>query len=76
MLNERYHVHKMCTAIWRQLSAPFKMAPITAFSAVYITAFTTSKSNETKRHFIVRLTSFNLLDLRLSSDCEKLNRIF
>ena len=35
-----------------------------------ITVFTTSKSGATERNFIVRLTTFNLLDVRLSLDCE------
>ena len=59
----------MCTAPWRQFSAPLEMAPITVLGAFLITALTTSKSGATNRNFIVRLTTFNLMDLRLSLDC-------
>ena len=65
-----------CTAPWRQLSASLEMAPLTAFGAFLITAITTFKWGATKRNFIVRLTTFNLLDLRLILDCELLIRKF
>ena len=38
----------MCSAPWRQLNAPLEMVPMTEFGAFLITAFTTSKSGETK----------------------------
>ena len=60
----------MCTAPWRQFSAPLEMAPITAFGAFLITVFTTFKSGATERNFNVSLITFNFLDVRLSLDCE------
>ena len=41
----------------------------TTFGAFLITALTTFKSGATERNLIVRLTTFNLLDLCLSFDC-------
>ena len=52
----------MFTAPWRQLSAQLEMAPMTEFGAFLITALTTSKSGATEINFIVRLTTFSLLD--------------
>ena len=66
----------MCTTPWRQFSAPLEMAPITVFGAFLITALTTFKPGATDRNVIERLTTFNLLDLRLSLDCELLIRKF
>ena len=66
----------MYTAPWLQLSAPLEIAPMTAFGAFLITALTICKSGATDKNFIIRLTTFNLLDLRLSLDCELLIRIF
>ena len=60
----------MCTAPCRQFSAPLEMAPITAFGAFLIKVLTTSKSGPTERNFIVRLTTFNLLNVRISLDCK------
>ena len=60
----------MCTALWRQFSAPLEMVPITAFGAFLITVFTNSKSGATERNFIVRLITFNLLDERLNLNYE------
>ena len=56
----------MGTAPWRAFTAALEMARITASGALLITAFTTSKSGATKRDFIVRYTTFSLLDLHLS----------
>ena len=58
------------------VSAPLEMAAITEIGAFLITALTTTKSVATERNFIVRLTTFNLLNLRLSLDCELLIRTF
>ena len=44
--------------------------------AFLITALTMCKSGATKKNFIIRLTTFNLLDLRLSLDCELHIRIY
>ena len=52
----------------RQLSALLEMAPMSAFVAFLITAFTMFKSIATQRNFIIRLTTFNLWDLRLILD--------
>ena len=66
----------MFTATWRQFSVPLEMAPIIAFVAFLIMVLTTSKSGATERNFIVRLTTFNFLDIRLSLDCELPIRTF
>ena len=66
----------MCTAHWRQLCASLEMAPMTAFGAFLITVFTTHKSGATEYNFIVRLITFNLLDLRLSLDCKLPKKFF
>ena len=60
----------MYTAPWRQFIAPLEMAPITEFGVFLITVFTTFKSGETERNIIVRLTTFNLFDVRLSLDSD------
>ena len=66
----------MFTAPWQELSAPLEMALMTAFGTFLSTAFIMSKSGATDRNFIIHLTSFNLLDIRLSSNCELPLRIF
>ena len=60
----------MCTAPWRQLNPPLQMVPLTALGAFLITALTTPKSGATEQSFIVRLTTFKLLNLRKSLTCE------
>ena len=68
-LNRDIRCGEVCKAPWRQFSAQLEMAPITAYGAFLITVLTISKSGATKRNFILRLTTFNLLDVRLSLDC-------
>ena len=56
----------MCTAPWRQLSAPLEIAPMTAFKSFLITDLTMCKCGATDRNFIIRLTTFNLIKLRIT----------
>ena len=62
----QWGVHGALAIVERSL----EMAPMTAFGAFLITTLTTFKSSATERNFIVNLTTFSLLDLRLSLNCE------
>ena len=66
----------MCTAPWWQLSAPLEMAPMTAFGAFFDYGSYNLQIKRNGKNFIVRLTTFKVLDLRLSLDCELPIKIF
>ena len=72
MYQLRWDVYGAMAAVGR----PVEMAPMTALGVFFITALTTSKLGATERNFIVRLTTFNLFNLRLSLDYELPIRTF
>ena len=60
----------MVTAPRRALSDAFNMVDIIIYGYFCCTALTILKSDATKQNFILRLTTFSLLNLRLSLDCK------
>ena len=60
----------MCTSLKRKFSVKLEIAPITVLGDFLIMVLTTSKLGATKRNFIMRLPTFNLLDIRVNLDLE------
>lgn len=59
----------MCAPLWQQLSAQLKMAPIIAFGAVLITAFTTFNQAHHKLIFIM-FNSMQLFQLKFKFELQ------
>ena len=52
--------------VWRQFSVLLEMASITAIAAFLIINLKTLKSGAKETNYLIRLTTFNLLDVHLS----------